>query len=222
MSIRNDASEATTWAAHRILVGTAMVAGLAIAGVFEATAPTIAANRAARLEAAISRVLPGASTWNRYALDNTGHLVQPDANIPATIYEARDDEGNHLGYAIRAHVMGYQDRIEAIYGYDPITDTVVGLEILASLETPGLGSRIATDAQFRANFEALDVSLDVTGTALVHAVTVVQAGKPPQPWEINAITGATVSSRAVARLFNESAARALPAIHSHRQTLDDG
>ena len=36
---------------------------------------------------------------------------------------------------------------------------MIGLQVLSSNETPGLGDRISKDAAFRKNFEALDASL---------------------------------------------------------------
>ena len=53
---------------------------------------------------------------------------------------------------------------------------------------------------------------------LQHAVTVVAAGTRQYAWQIDAITGATVSSRAVARLLNDSAVHTLAAI---RRSLAD-
>jgi electron transport complex protein RnfG len=203
-------------------VGVAVIAGLVIAAVFEATAPRIAANRAEKLAAAMALMLPRVHSWKEYALDDANRLVPAAADQPATIYAVYDADGALLGFTIKAQVMGYQDRILALYGYDPFAANVVGLEILASLETPGLGSRIATDAKFRANFRALDVSLDRSGQRLANPILVVPEGSRRQPWEIDAITGATVSSRAIGKLLNTSATSTLPVIHQNLPRLRDG
>jgi len=208
--------------AYRTLVGAAILAGLLIASVFEATAPSIAANRAAKLADAIATMLPSQQALIGYALDDAGRLVSATASQPATIYAVYDTREALLGFAIKADGMGYQDRIQALYGYDPFTQRVVGLEILASLETPGLGSRIATDAGFHANFKALDVALDAAGRRLEHPLVVVPQGTREQPWEIDGITGATVSSRAIGRLLNRSTAVTLPVIQTNLKRLQDG
>lgn len=222
MTAATSAAKPGAWRAYRSLVGVAILAGLAIAGVFEATAPTIAANRAEKLADAIALMLPSLHTWAEYTLDDADGLVPATASQPAMIYAVYDAQSALLGFAIKAGAMGYQDRIQALYGYDPFAQSVVGLEILASLETPGLGSRIATDSRFRANFKALDVSLDPFGQGLDNPIVVVPDGTREQPWEIDAITGATVSSRAIGNLLNTSATRTLPIIQSNLAKLQDG
>jgi electron transport complex protein RnfG len=77
-------------------------------------------------------------------------------------------------------------------------------------ETPGIGDKIYTDAAFLANFEALDARLDASGTALANPIRVVKHGSKRKPWEIDAISGATVTSKAVGRGINDSAQRLLP------------
>jgi len=210
------------WRAYRSLVGAAILAAFAVAGVFEATGPRIAANRAEKLADAITLILPKAQAWTAYTLGDADQLVPAATSQAAAIFAVYDAQGALLGIAIKAEAMGYQDRIQALYGYDPFTQQVVGLKILASLETPGLGSRIATDARFGANFTALDVKLDPSGQRLDNPLVVVANGTRARPWEIDAITGATVSSRAIGRLLNTSAAHTLPIIQSNLSRLRDG
>ena len=69
------------------------------------------------------------------------------------------------------------------------------LRVLGNRETPGLGSKIATDNGFISQFQGL--SLD-------HPIEVVKPGRGEHPWQIDAITGATISSEAVARVINQS------------------
>ena len=44
--------------------------------------------------------------------------------------------------------MGYQDVIRVLYGYSFAEEAVVGIRVLESKETPGLGTRIETDPDF--------------------------------------------------------------------------
>ena len=69
------------------------------------------------------------------------------------------------------------------------------MEVLESRETPGLGDKIYKDAVFVAGFSALSVEPEIFA---------VKKGTKSQPNEIDAITGATISSKAVVRIINEA------------------
>ncbi len=64
-------------------------------------------------------------------------------------------------------------------------------------ETPGIGDKILTDKDFLANFNALDVQLNADLTALANEVKTVKHGTKTEPWQVDAISGATITSRAV-------------------------
>ena len=88
--------------------------------------------------------------------------------------------------------------------------------MLQSRETPGLGSKIGTDPDFLASLTGLDVSL--AGPALANRVTLTASGATPAPWQVDGITGATVSSKAVIQAIND-AAPALAAIRAQLPAL---
>lgn len=184
-----------------VLVGTAMACGLAIALVFEATAARIASNRAALLEEAVSRVLPGATRLAGYRLGDDALAAVAAAEADAIA--GYDDGGRLIGVALPAGVMGYQDRIDMLLGYDPQRQRLTGFAVLQSRETPGLGSKIGTDPAFLASLGSLDVGLD--GTALARPVTLAARGAARRAHQVDGITGATVSSKAVVRAVNLAA-----------------
>jgi electron transport complex protein RnfG len=68
------------------------------------------------------------------------------------------------------------------------------MEVLESRETPGLGDKIIKDTDFVGNFRNLAV--DPT-------VVVVKAGRTSDN-EVDAISGATISSQAVVKIINMS------------------
>ena len=82
-----------------------------------------------------------------------------------------------------------------LYGYAPAEKLVRGMEILESRETPGLGDKIYKDADFVSNFSALLIEPEIVA---------VKKNTKTQPNEIDAITGATISSKAVVRIINET------------------
>jgi len=173
-----------------------LVSGVAIIGIYESTLPTITANKARELREAVFKVLPGVSQMQALVYRD-GDLVvveKPDKDEPV-IYGGYDEPGKFVGYAMPAAGPGFQDTIAILYGYKPAEKIVVGMEVLESRETPGLGDKIYKDAVFVAGFSALSVEPEIFA---------VKKGTKSQPNEIDAITGATISSKAVVRIINEA------------------
>jgi len=100
--------------------------------------------------------------------------------------------------------------VRILYGYAPDCQCITGFGLVASKETPGIGDKIVTDQAFLANFEALDVKLNAELSALANEVKAVKHGTKSNPWQIDAIAGATVTSRAVGKAINDSAQLLLP------------
>ena len=191
--------EAVTPSSLRLVLTLAiagLVSGIAIIGIYESTLPTITANKARELREAVFKVLPGVSQMQALVSRN-GELVvvaAPDKDEPV-IYGGYDEAQAFVGYAIPAAGPGFQDTIAILYGYMPGKKQVVGMEVLESRETPGLGDKIYKDAVWVAGFSALSVEPEIIA---------VKKGTKSSPNEIDAITGATISSKAVVRIINEA------------------
>lgn len=197
---------------QRFLVVVAVVAGFAIAGVHELTRPWVAEQRATLLGRSVLDVLPDAVTFEAYRLRADGSLERLEEPDAAALFLGRDPDGQVAGVAIPASGFGYQDRIGLVYGVDPAQRRLLGMRVLESRETPGLGARIADDPEFLASFVNLELSLDDAGRPRpLRIAATARAG----PGEIDAITGATVSVRAVARIVSESLAEWLPRLDGH-------
>ena len=176
-----------------------LISGIAIIGIYESTLPTITANKARELREAVFKVLPGVSQMQALVYRDGGLKVveMPDRDEPV-VYGGYDEEGDFVGYAMPAAGPGFQDTIAILYGYNPAEKIVVGMEVLESRETPGLGDKIYKDAVFVGGFSALFVEPEIVA---------VKKGTKSQPNEIDAITGATISSKAVVRIINEAHAQ---------------
>jgi electron transport complex protein RnfG len=178
-----------------------MCSGLALVGIFLVTLPRIERNRAEALEAAIFEVLEGATERVTYVLREgvLARFESPGGSLPKeeAVYAGYDQAGKLVGFAIPAEGAGFQDTIKLIYGYDPTRGRIVGMQVLESRETPGLGDKIMKDHSFLDCFSDLAISPDVVA---------VKKGRT-QDNEIDAISGATISSVAVVRIINESNAR---------------
>nr|MBP6700439.1 FMN-binding protein [Halioglobus sp.] len=96
---------------------------------------------------------------------------------------------------------------------------VVGMRVLASKETPGLGDKIEKDPNFIANFSALDVSLGTDGQDLAQSIEAVKHGAKTAPYQIDGITGATISSVAIAAILRQSSAQWVPLIYRQQAEL---
>jgi electron transport complex protein RnfG len=199
------------------MVLVASFCGVLIVGAFQSTQGAIAENNRIKLERAVFKVLPGAASVREYAATAAG--VQPLAGaMPeggVKFYAAYDQAGALKGIAAEAAGKGYADVVRVLYGYDAGCQCVIGIGVVFMRETPGIGDKIITDQAFLKNFEALDVRVNAEMTALANAVKVVKHGSKQNAWEIDAIAGATITSRAVARGINESAQRLLPKLVPH-------
>ncbi len=178
------------------LVGTlgfaGLVSGLALVGVYEITLPTILKNKAEALRNAVFQVVPGATTMQRLELVGQELAVKTEGDGDA-IYAAYDDAGAFQGYAIPAQGPGFQDNIGILYGYRPGDKNIVGMAVLESRETPGLGDKIYKDNVFQENFVALSVDPEIVA---------VKKGEKKNPNEVDCITGATISSKAIVSILN--------------------
>lgn len=207
-----------SWPMYRALVGVGVVCGLLIVSVFVVTLPIIARNEAAALQAAVFEVLPGAVTRQSFVLTSDGVLrpaVEGD-DPRQMVHAGYDSAGELAGLAIQGEGMGYQDVIRILYGYAPERQAIIGMQVLASKETPGLGDAIEKDPVFLKNFTALDVSLAADGTSLAHPVEAVKRGAKTAAWQVDGITGATISSVAIAKILREGSAYWVPLLYPRR------
>jgi electron transport complex protein RnfG len=175
-----------------------LCSGLAIVGIFLVTQPMIERNRAEALEAAIYRVLEGARSRVAFVI-REGKLARfesPDGSLPKeeAVYAGYDEAGALVGFAVPAEGPGFQDTIKLLYGYNLKRQRVVGMEVLESRETPGLGDKIIKDMNFVGNFRDL---------AVEPAIVAVKGGRSGEN-EVDAISGATISSVAVCNIINDS------------------
>lgn len=135
--------------------------------------------------AAIKVLLPEAEEFE---------LVE-DANVTGVtdiveVYQGTKN-GEVIGYTVKSNPQGYAGRVDILIGIS-IDGIITGAKVGDNTETPGLGTRIA-DAAFINQF------LDKATT------NEFQVTKDPQREnDIETVTGATVSSEAVARGINRS------------------
>ena len=202
----------TTWEMYRSIVGIGAFCALLIVTVYTATFDRIADNRARFLNSAIEQVLPAVRSTVEVALDANGELIAATepGNLP--VFLGYGEDGELVGAVITAQGMGYADNITVLYSYSFDLEAIVGHKVLESKETPGLGDKVELEPHFLANFEALDARLNEDGTALANAIVTVKEGEKTEPWQVDGITGATITSVAIGSILNQASGLWLPVL----------
>ena len=137
-------------------------------------------------------VLPEATSFEE--------IDQETFNGYATVLEVHKGikDGQTVGYTVKTNPSGYGGPVEVMIGIS--SEAVVsGISVGNHTETPGLGAK-AADEDFEGQYR---------GKNAADEIEVIKAGSPKEN-EIIAISGATISSRAVnsgvnmaTKLFNE-------------------
>jgi electron transport complex protein RnfG len=167
------------------LTGIAAAAGLCLALVNEVTKDPIEAAEKENRSRAIRAVLPD---FANSPDDESAWIGSGDYSF----FLAKDEGEKMVGVAFSSSsIEGYGGQIDVMVGLVPDADAykINRIEIVKHLETPGLGSKIA-EPGFKGQFENTNLG------NRTFEVKKDNPGTPDRP-PIDAITGATISSRAV-------------------------
>jgi len=200
----------------------AMISGLLVVLVYEFTKPIIAENQRVATERAIFKVLPKATSRLTFKVTATGIALSDDKASGPLIYAGYDDQLNLVGVALNAAAQGYQDTIKLLYGYQPSTGCITGFDVLKSTETPGFGTKITSDVDFLANFNCLEAKVNIAQATLMQTIKTVRHGTKTQAWEIDAISGSTITSNAIGRMLNQSGQSLHPIVMQNLNRLEKG
>ena len=163
------------------LTAIALVAAAALASLNAVTADPIAAAQKAKVENAISAVLP--------SFDHLQDTLIGDA----TCHKAYDAEGNMVGAAIEdGNDKGFGGHLQLMVGFDT-EGKVTGYQVLETHETPGLGAKADSWFQKDGKGSVIDRS------PATDALQVKKDGG-----DIDAISGSTITSRAFLEIINSS------------------
>ena len=150
-----------------LLITAVVAAGLAC--VNAVTAPEIEALNAQKTQTAIEAVLPGGGEEIAFT---------DDSDIVSTIYKGQS------GYAVEVTPAGFNGTVTMMVGVDN-TGKVLGISIVNHTETAGLGAEAASQSAagtaFRSQFAGMSGSVSVSKDG----------------GQVDALTGATITSRAV-------------------------
>ena len=191
--------------AARLLVTLAIAgaaSGALVVSVYRLTLPAIQRFAGQQLEQAVREVLKAPARWDTlYLVDGALVKAAPSGVDPRELpkaYLGRDAAGQRTAAAVAAQEPGFQEELSLMIGFDPATGALTGIKVLDQKETPGLGDKIVTDSAFGSQFPGRVVPLRRV------------KNKTGDPSEVQTITGATISSRAVIRIVNNAVARWRP------------
>jgi electron transport complex protein RnfG len=201
-------TDAPAWRLVATLAGFGALAGAVLVVTFQATAPAIQANKDERLRRAVEEVLGAPARYDTlYVVDGALVAEPPGGAAPQAlerVYRGWSASGAPVGVAIVGEGPGYADVIRLIFGWDPERRVLLGMKVLESKETPGLGDKIEKDAPWVGQFAGAEPPLVAAKPG--------SAGEDPS--RIDTITGATISSRAVVRIIDDALARLAPALRT--------
>ncbi|HPF54917.1 MAG TPA: FMN-binding protein [Clostridiales bacterium] len=160
-----------------VLLALCIVISGAVSVTYFFTADKIAAQAEEKINENLTLLLPG-------TVDKTE--TECDAFV---YYDCADAAGAALGRAYLIDAKGYGGPISLMVGIKA-DGTVAGISILSSTETPGLGKK-AENSEFYGQFSDKDVDV----------FTVVK-GSAASDDQISAISGATISSKAITNAVN--------------------
>ncbi|MBS3977023.1 MAG: RnfABCDGE type electron transport complex subunit G [Syntrophomonadaceae bacterium] len=153
------------------LVG--FISGGALGAFYKYTAPIVEARQMQEVAEGLKAVVPDAKRFEK--MDTAPPEVQ------GTLFKAFDDAGKTLGIVFETIAKGFVGDIKLLIGIEPENKKVISIKILGHQETPGVGTRIE-EPGFLGQFK---------GKSILDNFQIGQ--------DIDALSGATVSAKAVAK-----------------------
>jgi len=161
------------------------IAGLLLGGAFEITKAPIAKSIESNRQTAMKEILPTADKFSKsdVKIGNNDKILEVNSGM----------KGSKIaGYAIKVAPKGYGGPIEIMVGISSV-GKVTGIKILSHTETPGLGAN-APEPKFSDQYKnkPTNSKLEVVKTSIT------------KDTQIEAITGATITSKAVTLGVNDA------------------
>lgn len=154
--------------------------GVALAAVHLGLMPIIKRNQLNFKSQQVPSMIPGSVRGEARDIKDFGE-----------VFEAVSESGQKAGWVVGGRDTGFAGTIDMLIGLDAKAENILSIRVVDQKETPGLGDFI-TRPDFQKRFE---------GKSTVKPLRVVKT-KPGDPQEVEAITGATISSKAVVKIVN--------------------
>ncbi len=176
------------------LMSTLVITSVIVAGLLglvnKVTAPNIADINMANTEAAMAAVVDDPASTFSDTLEITDDMTAAAATYKtkvSEVYQVTGSDGSAAGYAVKVEASGSQGTIEMMVGVDA-EQAVTGVSIVSNAETSGIGSRVMNNEPLAGS----GVGILDQFIGMSHADGDLAVGS-----NVDAITGATVSSKGV-------------------------
>lgn len=218
------------------------ICGIIIVSAYQMTLSSVEENKRIATERSIYKVIPNAKKIEEFLVETSPNKQSKDKTIISKtqfdlqnqnqnqsqnqqnqnqqnstsfdekIFAAYDENNKFLGVAMEGSARGYGDVVRLMFAFEPSCECFTAMSVVAMRETPGIGDKITKDKAFLENFKALSAKLNEQKNALQNEIRTVKNGQKQNAWEIDAIAGATITSRAVGVAVNEAAKNILPTL----------
>ena len=171
---------------------TLLVAAILLLAAYNISLPARENRIQEELTAKMQTILPGSTTFVQE--EYTGE----DANIRA-VYKGE------TGYVVNTVTYGYAGNITMLIGVSN-EGKVTGLQVRDMQETYGLGAKALTDWEFLAQFlnTTGNVAIATSGADAFSSATQKVEGEAAEQVTVDGLTGATVTSKAIAKSVNSA------------------
>ena len=176
-----------------LLMVSAIIFGCLLASLNAAWQPKIIQNEIDKFNALAGGLLNTDRPFET-ALDSVSVDIGKGKTYSVDVKKAADANGALIGWAFVCEGSGFADKIKLVVATDAAFETMAGFGVLASNETPGFGDKInIPDGFYQSQFKGAPVT----------ALQLEKIGDAEQiDDQIIAISGATVTSEAVVKIFN--------------------
>ncbi len=120
------------------------------------------------------------------------NITSQEANSSILEINKAIDGSNVVGYTFSMNIKGYGGYVNFLVGIDK-DSKLTGMKVLKHSETPGLGA-ISTTKEFQSQF---------VGKSIDNGINYIKSGTPKED-EISAITGATITTKAITTGVNDA------------------
>ena len=176
----------------------AVVFGSGLAVIYAWTNPLYLTNQEKATLESIAKTIPGADKAQNLQTSEVESIEE--YKVYRVFDLLKDGQEKLLGWAYVAKGKGFGGDIKLLIGLNPQADALVGIDVLEDVETPGFGNYINDEERWKSKFRPRD------GKALpLDKPLVVIKKAPSKSYQIQAITGATISSKAVVSIINDTA-----------------
>jgi len=184
-----------------------LLASLGVSSTFLLTKDTIKRKELAIRTEALYVVLPGLE-------GSPEEITAPRADDQDRVYKGVNKSGQLIGYAACGEAQGYSSKIKVMVGMDPNLEKIIGINILAQNETPGLGTKM-TEVESTSTLWSVVFGKELKSTdwgseefwqlaesrqlERIKKFGLLKKGKKPQPWFQEQFKGKTYNQMVVSK-----------------------